>query len=73
MMICSKTGDEEMVHERATKDYIVRPYRSGDEEEIVEFLQLVFEGWPKFDLSCTPLEHWKCARAANKININNTS
>jgi GNAT superfamily N-acetyltransferase len=41
------------------KNYTVRPYHSGDEEEIVELLELVFDGWPKFDLECTPLDHWK--------------
>jgi GNAT superfamily N-acetyltransferase len=39
--------------------YEVRPYRSGDEEEIVEFLQLAINGWPKFDLDCTPIDHWR--------------
>jgi len=37
---------------------IIRSYRPGDEEEIVELLELAFNGWPNFDLSCTPLEHW---------------
>ena len=37
----------------------VRPYRSGDEGEIVELLQLVFDGWPKIDLGCSALDHWK--------------
>ena len=41
------------------KEYKVRPYRLGDEEEIVELLQLVLGGWPHFDLDCTPLEHWR--------------
>ena len=39
--------------------HIVRPYRPGDEVEIVDLLQLVFDGWPKFDLRCSPLDHWK--------------
>jgi len=41
------------------KNYTVRPYHSGDEDGIVELLELVFDGWPKFDLECTPLDHWK--------------
>jgi len=41
------------------KDYFVRPYRPGDEEKIVQFLQLVFDGWPHFDVKCNPLEHWR--------------
>jgi GNAT superfamily N-acetyltransferase len=37
----------------------VRPYREGDEVEIVELLELAFDGWPNFDLPCTSLEHWQ--------------
>jgi hypothetical protein len=36
----------------------VRVYRPGDEQKIVELLELVFKGWPKFDLPCSPVEHW---------------
>ena len=41
------------------KEYFVRPYRPGDEKEIVQLLQLVFNGWPHFDIKCSPLDHWK--------------
>jgi len=41
------------------RDYSVRPYRRGDEEEIVDLLQSAFDGWPNFDLGCSPLEHWR--------------
>ena len=37
----------------------VRPYRPGDEEEIVELLELVFNGWPHKDLDCSPLDYWR--------------
>jgi GNAT superfamily N-acetyltransferase len=37
----------------------IRKYEPGDEQGIVELLELVFDGWPHFDLPCTPLEHWK--------------
>jgi len=40
-------------------DYICRPYNTGDEEGIVHLLELVFDGWPHFNLSCSPLDHWK--------------
>jgi GNAT superfamily N-acetyltransferase len=40
-------------------DYIVRPYQPGNEEGIVELLETVFDGWPHFDLDCTPLDHWR--------------
>jgi len=35
-----------------------RSYELGDGEQIVELLDIVFNGWPKHDLGCTPLEHW---------------
>ena len=37
----------------------IRPYRKGDEEGIVQLLQLVFNGWPHLDLRCTAMDHWK--------------
>ena len=42
-----------------TNGYEVRPYRPGDESEIVQLLQLVFDGWPNFDLSCPSIDHWR--------------
>lgn len=42
-----------------TDQYTIRPYRSGDEGEIVELLQKVFDDWPHFDLECTSLDHWR--------------
>jgi hypothetical protein len=39
--------------------YVIRQYEPGDDEGIVNTLELAFNGWPKFDLSCTPLEHWR--------------
>jgi hypothetical protein len=44
---------------RLEKEFKVRLFQPGDEEGIVELLELVFNGWPKFDLRCSPLEHWK--------------
>ena len=43
----------------AELDIQIREYRNGDEAQIVELLDLVFEGWPKFDLKCSALDHWK--------------
>jgi GNAT superfamily N-acetyltransferase len=45
--------------QNATVNYVIRPYLPGDEEEIVQLLQLVFERWPHFDLSCAATDHWK--------------
>lgn len=39
-------------------NFEIRPFQQGDEHEIVRLLQLVFKGWPHFDIPCTPLEHW---------------
>jgi len=49
------------------KDYFARSYRLGDEEGIVELLQLVFKGWPHIDLSCSPLDHWRWKFEDNPI------
>jgi hypothetical protein len=39
--------------------YLIRPYRSGDEDQIVELLDQVFEGWPNYDINCSKLAHWE--------------
>jgi GNAT superfamily N-acetyltransferase len=36
----------------------VRFSRPGDESEIVELLELVFDGWPHLYIECTSLDHW---------------
>ena len=40
-------------------DIVLRGYHSGDEKQIVELLQLVFNGWPKLDLNCDPIDYWR--------------
>ncbi len=40
-------------------DYFIRPYQTGDEDAIVEILDLCFDGWPSFELRCLPREHWE--------------
>lgn len=50
--------------------YIVRLYQPGDEKEIVQLLQLVFDGWPHLDLSCTPLDHWRWKYESNPLKMN---
>jgi GNAT superfamily N-acetyltransferase len=52
------------------KSYIVRPYQSGDDEGLVKLLELVFNGWPHFDLSCTPLDHWRWKFRDNPLKSN---
>jgi hypothetical protein len=40
------------------RGYYSRPYKKGDEEEIILLLDLVFDNWPRFDLQCSKKEHW---------------
>jgi hypothetical protein len=40
-------------------NFVFRAYEDGDEERIVELLDSVFDGWPKIDLSCDPVDHWR--------------
>jgi len=50
--------------------FTIRPYRPGDEEQIVELLEIVFEGWPHFDLGCSPLDHWIWKFKDNPLHMN---
>jgi hypothetical protein len=38
---------------------IYREYQPNDENEIVQLLSRVFHGWPKFDIPCNSVDHWK--------------
>ncbi len=49
------------------KNFIVRPYRQGDEEEIIQLLITVFKGWPHFDLSCSSLDYWRWKYEENPL------
>jgi len=51
-------------------DFTIRPYKSGDEKEIVELLIHGFQGWPKFDLTCSPLDHWTWKFIDNPFHMN---
>jgi hypothetical protein len=50
-----------------SEEYAVRPFRPGDEEEIVQLLQVGFNGWPRFDLSCSPIDHWRWKYEQNPV------
>jgi len=52
------------------REYEIRRYHSDDEEEIVQLLNLSFKGWPKFDLNCSPLEHWRWKYQDNPLKMN---
>lgn len=47
---------------------LIRIYHSGDEEEIVHFLQDTSKPWPRFDIDCSPIEHWKWKFLENPTN-----
>lgn len=55
------------------KGYTVRRYREGDEEDIVKLLVSVFDGWPHFDLHCSPLDHWKWKYEQTPTEMNSIS
>ena len=37
----------------------IRLYRPGDEAKIIQLLEEIWGGWPKFDLPCSSIEHWR--------------
>jgi len=41
-----------------SENFTIRLYQAGDEKDIVPLLELVFNGWPRLDLGCAPLDHW---------------
>jgi hypothetical protein len=40
------------------ENIVVRPYEPGDKDQIVQLLNLVFQGWPHFNIKGTSLDHW---------------
>jgi hypothetical protein len=52
-------------------DVQIRAYRPGDETQIVELLQLVFKGWPHFDLEYSAMDHWYWKFRDNPTGKNN--
>lgn len=51
-------------------EYHIREYQPGDEVEIAELLVTAFKGWPKFDLDCSPLDHWRWKYIDNPLKTN---
>lgn len=49
------------------EDFEIRPFQPGDEQQIVRLLNLVFKGWPRFDIPCSPLDHWKWKHLDNPL------
>lgn len=48
-----------------------RLYLPGDEEQIVPLLKAAFNGWPFFDLTCLPIDHWRWRYLDNPQHSNN--
>ena len=42
-----------------SNEYHIRLYEKNDEEKIAKLLDKVFNGWPRFDLPCSLVEHWR--------------
>jgi hypothetical protein len=51
-------------------NYFSREYVKGDEDQIIELLSLVFNGWPRFDLNCTVKEHWTWKMIETPLMVN---
>jgi hypothetical protein len=51
-------------------NYFSRQYVEGDEDQIIELLRLVFNGWPRFDLNCTVEEHWTWKMKETPLMVN---
>jgi hypothetical protein len=46
-------------------------YIKGDEERIVQLLEEVFDGWPKKELKCKPIDHWRWKYLDNPVGFKN--
>jgi len=44
-----------------------RSFQLGEEQSIVRLLIEGFNGWPRFDVSCTSLEHWRWKYLENPL------
>ena len=53
-----------------TDEFLLRLYNPGDEEEIVQLLEIGFNGWPHFDLGCSPVDHWRWKYLDNPSRTN---
>ena len=47
--------------------YRARVYEKGDDEQIVDLLVTSFDGWPKFDIQCNSIEHWRWKYLDNPV------
>jgi hypothetical protein len=54
--------------DQTKKEFNVRLYQSGDEAPIVQLLNNVFKPWPRFELECSLVDHWKWKFVDNPAN-----
>ena len=59
--------------EEKDSEIIFRPYKSGDEEQIVPLLEEVFKEWPDRDIPCTKVDFWKWKYLDSPYNVNTIS
>ena len=52
--------------QQSEDDLSFRSYKPDDGEQIIKLLDVVFNGWPQHDLSCSPLEHWRWKNVSGK-------
>ncbi len=50
------------------ENYEFRPYKAGDEEKIVQLLNIVFKGWPRIDTDLSPVEFWRWKYLKNPVH-----
>ena len=48
-------------------DYRARLYDNDEDMQIVNLLETAFDGWLRFDIQCSPLEHWRWKYLDNPI------
>ena len=54
-------------------DIQIRSYQDGDEEGIVQLLDQAFNGWPRIDLQCSPVDHWRWKYRDGPIKMDTTT
>ena len=54
-----------------SSDYTIRLLRPGEESEVQGLLNEAFRGWPHFDLTCSPSEHWRWKHLDNPLGESN--
>jgi hypothetical protein len=51
------------------KEFSIRVVKPSDAEGVVDLLSRVFQPWPRFDIECSPVEHWRWKFIDNPANV----